>query len=644
MLSTRILPAGLRRASRRRAFAGAAFCRAALASAPLASAPLALAPGAAAAQAPVVEKVDPPDWWAGHTINPVRVLIRGRNLGGARLECGRLACANVRANAAGTYVFADVTIPRGAAPGRYPLTLRTGAGSAPVSFAVSPALAAAGRFQGFGPSDVIYLIMPDRFANGDPSNDDPAASKGMFDRGNAHYYHGGDLAGVRRRLPYLKSLGVTALWINPLYDNTNQLDRKELAAGQPTTPYHGYHAVDYYGLEEHFGTMAEFRALVDDAHRQGIKVILDMVENHTSAYHPWVTDPPTPTWYHGTEARHLANTFQVWTVPDPHAPAAERAETLDGWFVNILPDLNQDDPETARYLIQNTLWWVGQSGMDGIRQDTWPYVPRRFWRDWMGAIKAQYPALAVVGEVSEGDPTIVSFFQGGRAQYDGVDDRVDALFDFPLYYAVRDAFARGRSMRGVAQVLAHDWLYPNPNALVTFSGLHDMGRFMSEPGATADGLRLAFTFLFTARGTPMLYYGDEIGMLGGNDPDNRRDFPGGWAGDARDAFETSGRTAAEQAVWGHVEALLRLRASRPDLARAATVNLFVGEQTYVYRRGRTAVALNNDTTPTEVRLPAALLTGGAAALGPAVVGGCAAPRRDGNAVVVAVPARTGCVF
>ncbi len=616
--------------------------RAAFLLAPLGASLTRAAPAAAQAAAPVVEKVDPPNWWAGHTINPVRVLIRGRNLAGARLDCPRLTCSGVRVNAAGTYVFADVTIPGGARAGSYPLTLRTGAGAAPVPFTLAAPLAPAGRFQGFGPSDVIYLIMPDRFANGDPSNDDPAVSKGMFDRGDPHYYHGGDLAGIRRRLPYLKSLGVTALWINPLYDNTNQLDRKELAAGRATTPYHGYHAIDYYGLEEHFGTMAEFRGLVDDAHRRGIKVILDMVENHTSAYHPWVTNSPTPTWYHGTEAHHLVNTFQVWTVPDPHAPPAERAETLDGWFVNILPDLNQDDPETARYLIQNTLWWVGMSGMDGIRQDTWPYVPRRFWRDWMGAIKAQYPALRVVGEVSEGDPTIVSFFQGGRAQYDGIDDRVDALFDFPLHYAVRDVFARGRPVREVAQVLARDWLYPNPNALVTFAGLHDMGRFMSERGATADGLRLAFTFLFTARGTPMLYYGDEIGMLGGNDPDNRRDFPGGWAGDAHDAFEASGRTAAEQAVWGHVQALLRLRAARPELARAATENLYVGEQAYVYRRGRTVVALNNDTARAEVRLPAGLLPD-ATTLRDAL-GACPAPRAEAGAVVVTIPARAGCVF
>ena len=603
-------------------------------------------PAPVASGAPVVEQVDPPNWWPGYTINPVRIYVRGRNLAGARLECPQLACTNVRVNGAGTYVFADVTIPGGARPGTYPLTLRTPAGSAPVPFTLAAPLARAGRFQGFGPGDVFYQIMPDRFANGNTANDDPAVSKGLYDRGKSHYYHGGDLAGVRQRLPYLKALGVTTVYLNPIYDNTNQLDRKELAAGQPTTPYHGYHAIDQYAVDEHLGTLADFRALVDDAHRQGMKVVLDMVANHTGAYHPWVTNPPTPAWYHGTAAHHPNETWQVWTLADPHASPAVRASTLDGWFVDILPDLNQSDPDVARYLIQNTLWWVGMSGIDGIRQDTWPYVPRTFWRDWMGAIKAQYPTLRVVGEVFEGDPALVAFFQGGRVQYDGIDDQVDALFDFPLYFAVRSAFANGRPIREVVQVLAHDRLYPDPSVLVTFLGLHDVARFMNERGATTDGLRLAYTFLMTARGTPMVYYGDEIAMPGGPDPDNRRDFPGGWAGDAHNAFDAAGRTAAEQAVWEHVQSLLQLRAARPELVRAPTENVFVSEQAYVYRRGRTLVALNNDTARVELRVPASLLP--AAVLVPgasaAVVGGCPAPRRDGEGAVVNVPARTGCVY
>ena len=591
----------------------------------------------AAGQAPRVEKVEPPNWWANSTINPVRLTVRGRNLAGARLACPRLRCAGLRVNAAGTYAFIDVTIPSRLTPGEYPLTLRTASGTAPVPFGVSPPLIRTGRFQGFSPHDVVYLIMPDRFANGDLSNDAPAASPGLLDRSKGRYYHGGDFAGIRRRLPYLKDLGITALWLNPIYDNNNQLNRKETYDGQPITDYHGYGAIDFYGVDEHFGDLPAFRQLVDDAHALGIKIILDMVANHAGPYHPWVTEPPTPTWFHGTEANHLANTWQTWTLADPYAAPATRQATLDGWFIDILPDLNQDDPDVARYIIQNTLWWVGMSGLDGIRQDTWPYVPRPFWRDWMTSIRREYPKLRVVGEVFDGDPAMVSFFEGGRPQFDGIDDKVDMLFDFPLYFSVRNAFGQGKSIREVAQVLSHDRLYRDPSNLVTFLGLHDVGRFMNEPGATTEGLTLAYTFLLTARGTPLLYYGDEIALPGGNDPDNRRDFPGGWTGDAHNAFDASGRTPSEQSVWSHVQKLLRLRAERGELRGGATEHLHVSDQAFVYRRGKSVVALNNDTKPVEVRIPGRSLPNDALGL-------CPAPRQEADMVILVIPSRTGCIF
>ncbi len=598
---------------------------------------LALNAGAAAGQAPVVDKVDPPDWWAGSSVNPVRLLIHGRNLRGATLTCPRLACSGVKVSAAGTHVFANVAIPRGLPSGSYPLTLRTGSGQATVPFTLAAALPRAGRFQGFGSDDVIYLIMPDRFADGDVANDDPASSRGLHDRANPRAYHGGDLEGIRRRLPYLRQLGITAVWMNPIYDNVDHPNRIQASAGQLLTDYHGYGAVDFYRVEEHFGDLAQLRRLVDDAHRQGIKVILDMVANHTGPYHPWVSDPPTPTWFNGSAAHHLSNNWQIWSIADRYGTPATRRETLDGWFGGVLPDLDQDDPEVARYLIQNTLWWVGVSGADGIRQDTWPYVPRTFWRDWMGAIRREYPRVKVVGEVLDGDPTVVSFFQGGRTQADGIDDQVDGLFDYPLYYALVDAFARGRPLRAVAEAVARDRLYPNPQALVTFLGNHDVTRFLGLPGATPDGLELAFTFLLTARGTPLVYYGDEIAMTGGDDPDNRRDFPGGFPGDPRDAFTPAGRTPEQQAVWSHLQALLRLRASRPELRDSAMVNLFVGQQAWVYRRGASVVALNNATAPVEVRFPGT-------ALGADARGVCAAPRREGSELVLTIPARKGCVF
>jgi glycosidase len=536
-------------------------------------------------------------------------------------------------NAQGTYAFVDVRIAPSTKAGSYPLTLRTSRGSAQAPFTISAQLPTLGRFQGFGIDDVVYLLMPDRFANGDSSNDRPAKSPAILDRRKGRFYHGGDLAGVRKQLPYLKQLGITAIWMNPLYDNNDGVDTLEVYDKQPTTGYHGYGATDLYAVDEHLGTMQEFQSLVDEAHAQGIKVILDMVANHTGPYHPWVKDAPTPTWYHGTQASHPDNTWQTWTLANGYANDALRRATLDGWFINILPDFNQDDPEVARYVIQNTLWWVGMSGMDGIRQDTWPYVPVKFWRDWMAAIKKQHPTLRVVGEVFDGDPAMIRFFEGTKTTHDGVRTGVDYLFDFPLYYPIRDAFIGGKPVKGVAQMLMRDHLYDRPQALMPFFGLHDVSRFMGEPGATIDGLKLAFTTVLTMRGIPLVYYGDEIAMAGGPDPDNRRDFPGGWASDASNAFSASGRTPEQQTVWSHVNTLLRTRAAHADLRSGALQQLAVTDQQFVYARGAVVVAINNDIKPATLTLPVSVT-------GRDVLGVCAAPVSRS----ITIPAKSSCVF
>jgi glycosidase len=554
----------------------------------LAALVLFLRPGASVATAapPEVVKVEPPSWWPGHSIDPVRLLVRGKNLAGAEVRSAGpgLTAGAVKVNAAGTYLFVDVAIDAKAKPGARVLHLRTAGGEAEVPLELLAPLPREGRFQGFSPDDAIYLLMPDRFSNGDVSNDDPAVSKGLLDRTKGRFYHGGDLRGVIDRLPYLKDLGVTAIWMNPWYDNVNHRNERETYDGQAITDYHGYGAVDFYGVEEHFGDLATLREMVDRAHALGLKVIQDQVANHSGPYHPWVADSPTPTWYYGTQEKHLANTWQTWTLQDPYSTPEMRKATLEGWFIDVLPDLNQDDPEVARYEIQNTLWWVGVSGLDGIRQDTLPYVHRRFWKAWMAAIKKQYPDLKVIGELFDADPALVSFFQGGVERFDGIDSGVDTLFDFPLFFKVRDAFAKGGSVREVAMMLARDHLYRDASPLVTFLGLHDVPRFMNEPGASIAALKAAFTFLATARGTPLVYYGDEIAMPGGGDPDNRRDFPGGWKEDPRSAFLAPGRTADEESVHAHVRALLRLRQSTAALRRGRTVNLHVADKSWVYAR------------------------------------------------------------
>ena len=548
-----------------------------------------------AAQAPEIMKIDPPSWWVGSSLNPVRVMIRGRNLAGARVKVSGQRVGVPKISQSGTYIFVNIFV---ASPGQKTITVTTSKGTARATFEVLGPLNRAGRFQGFSSRDVMYLIMIDRFADGDPSN-----NGALYDRKNKFYYHGGDLQGVIDHLPYLKELGVTAIWLTPWYDNYDRPNEIELKEEKPSTGFHGYNPQDFYSVEEHFGTFAKLRELVDAAHRNGIKIIQDEVMNHTGPYHPWVDDPPTPTWFNGTKAHHLKNSFQTWVLHDPRAVESLKRETMEGWFLDFLPDLNQNDPEVSRYLIQNTLWWIGTTGLDGIRMDTWQYVPNSFWRDWTAAVKREFPNFKVVGEVKDGDVVHTSFFQGGRVRFDGIDSGLDSLLDFPLFYPIRHAFAEGKPIDEIPKTLAKDYLYTNPEILVTLLGGHDDGRFMSQKGATIAGLKLANAFVLTTRGVPQLYYGDEIAMEGPDEPTARGDFPGGFPGDKRNAFTAAGRTKEEQELFDFIRRLTTLRRELPRLQNGLLINLYVAEQQYAYARALrdivAVVVFNNDNHAAE---------------------------------------------
>jgi len=567
------------------------------------------------AQTPTVEKIEPPNWFANYSIDPVRVLVRGTNLTGANVVAPNnsgLKTYNFRASENGHYLFFDVEIAPDAKVGKYSLKIETKTGTTNAQFEISPKLARAGRFQGYTPDDVIYFLLPDRFADGDVSNNDPAKSKGLYDRAKGRHYHGGDLQGVIDKLPYIKSLGVTAIWTTPIYDNNDKLDTKEVYENVPaTTGYHGYGATDMYAVDEHFGDMKKLRELVEKAHALGIKVIQDQVANHTGPYHVWAEDSPTPTWWNGTVKNHPNNNWQKWTAMNPRATYQTQSRNIDGWFINILPDFNQNDVEVERYLIQNSMWWLEMNGFDAIRMDTLPHVPRKFWAKWATEIKREYPNLNILGELYDGDPALLAYFQKGKVGHDGIDTNIDTLFDFGLFNPLRAAFARGESIRGVSQMFAHDWLYPNPNVLTTFLGVHDMERFMNEKGATVEGLKLAQTLIMTSRGTPILYYGDEIAMPGAGDPDNRRDFPGGFVGDKQNAFTTSGRTAQENDVWNHLAKLGALRKELVALRTGASFDLLDEEQQMAYARvannQAVIVVFNNDTKSANVSFDVSML-------------------------------------
>jgi glycosidase len=600
---------------------------------------------------PVVHKIEPPNWWVNYTPT-LTLLLTGENLSGARVESPAkgLTALGAEASANGHYLFVHLQLSSHLPAGTVPLRVNTSAGSTTVPLPLLARADSRGHFEGFSRDDVIYLIMPDRFADGDPSNDQPAGSNGAgssgagsevakYDRSDPMAYHGGDLRGIREHLGYLHDLGVTTLWLTPVWKNTD-------------SDYHGYHVVDFYALDDHMGSMPEYQALVADAHQRGMKVLIDYVVNHTGPRHPWANDPPTPTWIHGTPAHHLEPAYTFDGLVDPHAPPRQYLNTLDGWFAGRLPDLNPDDPALALYLAQNAMWWTEIAQLDGFRLDTFPYSTRQFWSGWHERLhkvypQFDYPQIMDVGEVSDRDSTITSFFEGGRKQFDGIDSGVATVFDFPLCFALRDVVIEGAPMEKIVHVLRHDELYPHPETLVTFIGNHDQKRFVSEKDSNPAKLKAAFGLLLTLRGIPQIYSGDEIAMPGGADPDNRRDFPGGFPGDPRNAFTASGRTPEQQDVFAYVQLLLALRKNHAALRTGRqwhigwddTYYAFVRELPeekllVVYNNAPKTVALNIPVENTPLETAHQLLT---------VFGNSAAEIVSGN-VRVSLPAQTLSVF
>ena len=524
---------------------------------------------------PKITKMDPPNWWVGFRPE-VMILAAGQNLQGATVRCEYpgVQIARSEVTARGAYLFLWLTISEKAQAGDVAIQIATPAGETSLSFPLRSREPPAGKFQGFSQDDAIYLIMPDRFADGDLSNDPPAAAPATYDRSTPRAYHGGDFRGIQEHLDYLRDLGVTAVWLTPIVDNDNSSPQD----------YHGYGAVDEYAVEEHFGTQKDLQRLVAAMHAKGLKVILDFVPNHVGPRHPWAQLPPEPDWFHGSTEHHLISSGDFEFLADPHAPDAYRRNVEQGWFGNVLPDLNQENPDVATYFIQNALWWAEQTGIDGYRLDTFPYVSRKFWSDWHQALRQVYPQLTTVGEVMNGDPAITSYFAGGRAQNDGIDSGVNSLFDYPSYFALREGLLENHSPARLVAVLGQDHLYAHSENLVVFEGNHDVERLASGNGVSIGTIKLAFSVVLTMRGVPEIYYGDEIGMSGGNDPDNRHDFPGGFPGDEQNAFLRSGRTPVQQEIFAHVQNLLRLRRDHPALRRGQFWNIGWDQTSYAYAR------------------------------------------------------------
>jgi glycosidase len=566
----------------------------------------------AADDAPLVTKVQPPNWWLKLTPE-LMMLLSGRHLEATGVSCNltNLVVERTQATAGGDYLFVWLKLEPEIKSGTAVCRVNTPTGTTSFELPLAARTQTIHKFQGITPDDVMYLIMPDRFASGDLTNDEPAEAPGSHDRSKPRAYHGGDLRGIREHLDYLKELGVTTLWLTPIVKNG------------ATEDYHGYGAVDLYAVEPQLGNLREYQELVTAAHQQQMKIVFDIVPNHVGPKHPWVSKAPLPDWFHGTAQRHLNSSAPISgafyggtenqghdpfeAIADPHAPPRLSRNLTEGWFVNLLPDMNTENPVVAQYLLQNAIWWTESSGLDGFRVDTFPYVSRQFWARWHAGLRKIYPQLTTIGEVFHPDASVTSFFAGGQKRYDGIDTGVSTLFDYPMYFVLRDVLLNSVPVGRIADVLRHDSLYPRPESLVTFFANHDVPRFASAPGSSAAKLKLAFGVTLTLRGIPQLYYGDEIGMAGGGDPDNRRDFPGGWSDDAKNAFTEAGRTREQQEVFAYVQSLLRLRREHPALRGGRLWHLFSDDSSYVFMREseeeRVLVVFNNSAQARDLSVP-----------------------------------------
>lgn len=544
----------------------------------IASCVLTSAAQTAAPAAPAITSIEPPAWWAN--MPAAMLLVHGDHLDGSTfaVDDASIALGAVTISANGHWAELHL----GASPAQAEtvhITATNAQGKTAAAFTFGARRAAKDGFAGFSSKDVMYLIMTDRFADGDLQNDGTSAEHAaalMSPRG----WHGGDLRGVIDHLDYLQGLGITTVWITPVYQN------------HEANSYHGYGATNLYAVDEHLGTLADLQQLAAQLHSRHMKLVLDTVPNHIGPQHPWVTDEPEPDWFHGTKANHHKAVGEFAPLVNPHAAWRDQRDILEGWFADTLPDMNQENADAAQYLTQNAIWWIEQTGADGLRIDTFPYVGRPFWHSFHASLHALYPDLTTVGEVFNDDPAITSAFASGVTRSDlngSIDTGLTTPFDFPTYFAIREVLLHGKPMSHMADILRQDSLYPHPERLIPFLGNHDTTRFMGEEGATPDKLKMAFGMLLTMRGMPQIYSGDEIAMNGGGDPDNRHDFPGGFTGAAggsqQNAFIPAQRTTAQADMYDWVHQLLQLRAQYPELNAGDEQMLHSDDDTLLYARG-----------------------------------------------------------
>lgn len=521
---------------------------------------------------PQISKIEPPNWWVGMKWNSLQLMIYGKNLTTTSVstENQNVKITSVKWSENGSYLFIDLDLSNLTTAGNLTLELSNPNGKSNVTYPILKRESPSGKYRGFQSQDVIYLITPDRFADGNEKNNNLPNTSEAVNRSNPYGRHGGDIEGILRHLDYFSDLGITALWINPLLENNG------------ATSYHGYALTDHYQIDSRFGTNDLYKKLVLESHKRGIKIIMDHVNNHIGKNHPWIADLPTSDWLNGSMQNHLRATHTKETLTDVYAEPNIRDLEVKGWFSDYMPDLNQSNPFVANYLVQNTIWWIETTGMDGIREDTYPYTYPEFSKKWNNAIMSEYPAFNIVGEVWIQNPVYLAPYQKGQFFPTIFDSELPSVTDFGLFQAFMDVISQGK-IYPLYECLTKDFLYPNPNNLVTFLDNHDIVRINKVLGDDPERLKFFLQLLMVTRGIPQLYYGTEIGMVGGTDHGRlRMDFPGGFPGDKRNAFSKSERTETENEIYEFTKQMINLRKNNSAFYNGKMTHLPPKNELYVF--------------------------------------------------------------
>ncbi len=529
-----------------------------------------------------VERVEPPFWWAGMKSRQLQLMVHGNDLAGSTVSVDYpgVSVQSVASLDNPNYLFVNLDLMTDLKAGTFDLVFsRNNKKTISCKYELKEREKGSAVRQGFKPSDVIYLITPDRFANGNPANDNVKGMKDTLNRADYNGRHGGDIQGIINHLDYLKDIGFTAVWINPVLENN-----------MTQVSYHGYSTTDFYKVDPRYGSNEEYLQLKKELEKRGMKLIMDMIFNHCGSEHWWVNDMPSKDWFNFYPDYKITNHRRT-VNQDPHASDYDKRMMTDGWFVPSMPDLNQNNPFMGTYLIQNAIWWTEYAGLDGIRMDTYPYPDKRLMAEWTRRMLEEYPDFNMVGEEWSMNPAIVSYWQKGKQNSDGYVSWLPGLMDFPLNNAVITGLNEkedwGSGLIRIYEALANDFQYPDAGNLVILPDNHDMSRIYTQLNENDKLFRLAVAFYLTTRGIPQIFYGTEIRMKNPGTSEHgviRSDFPGGWEGDKINAFTGEGLSEKQKATQEYFSTILNWRKDKPVIHTGKLKHYLPENGMYVYFR------------------------------------------------------------